>query len=133
MNSALGAQSAIHEGQRVVEMQKTMQGVSDPLLGWTSVDGQAYYVRQFRDGKAGPDLATLTRDQLTQYAELCGASLARAHARSAAPRDGILATMSGYIERDRSEFVAAVAEFAKSYARVTEKDRRALKKTSAKR
>ncbi len=42
-------------------MQKTMQGVSDPLLGWTSVDGQAYYVRQFRDGKASRETSRNSR------------------------------------------------------------------------
>ena len=127
LDSALGARSAIHEGERVVQMQKTMQGVSDPLLGWTSIDGQAYYVRQFRDGKASPDLAKLTRHDLTEYATLCGESLARAHARSAEPRGRTLATMSEDIESDRTGFISAVAEFAKCYAAVTQDDRELLK------
>ena len=120
LDSALGAQPAIHEGERVAQMQKTMQGVSDPLLGCTSIDGQAYYVRQFRDGKASPDPSKLQRDELTEYAKLCGESLARAHARSAEPR--ILATMGECIESNRPEFVEALAEFAKHYAKVTEED-----------
>ena len=40
-----------HQGQRVVEYQQALQTVSDPLLGWTSFDGQQYYVRQFRNMK----------------------------------------------------------------------------------
>jgi uncharacterized protein (DUF2252 family) len=40
-----------HQGQRVVEYQQALQTVSDPLLGWTTVDGRQYYVRQFRDMK----------------------------------------------------------------------------------
>ena len=124
LDSALGARPAIHEGERVAQMQKTMQGVSDPLLGWTSIDGQAYYVRQFRDGKASPDPSKLQRDELTEYAKLCGESLARAHARSAEPR--ILATMGECIESNRPEFVDALAKFAKHYAKVTEEDQRKL-------
>ena len=40
-----------HQGQRVVEYQQALQTVSDPLLGWTTVDGRQYYVRQFRNMK----------------------------------------------------------------------------------
>jgi uncharacterized protein (DUF2252 family) len=36
-----------HQGQRVVEYQQALQTVSDPLLGWTTIDGLPYYVRQF--------------------------------------------------------------------------------------
>jgi uncharacterized protein (DUF2252 family) len=43
-----------HQGQRVVEYQQALQTVSDPLLGWTTVDGRQYYVRQFRNMKATP-------------------------------------------------------------------------------
>ncbi|HEX5908717.1 MAG TPA: DUF2252 domain-containing protein, partial [Propionibacteriaceae bacterium] len=40
-----------HQGQRVVEYQQALQTVSDPLLGWTTIDGLQYYVRQFRNMK----------------------------------------------------------------------------------
>ena len=40
-----------HQGQRVVEYQQALQTVSDPLLGWTTMDGLQYYVRQFRNMK----------------------------------------------------------------------------------
>ena len=40
-----------HQGQRVVKYQQSLQTVSDPLLGWTSMDGLQYYVRQFRNMK----------------------------------------------------------------------------------
>ena len=40
-----------HQGQRVVEYQQALQTVSDPLLGWTTVGGRQYYVRQFRNMK----------------------------------------------------------------------------------
>jgi uncharacterized protein (DUF2252 family) len=40
-----------HQGERVVEYQQALQTVSDPLLGWASVAGRQYYVRQFRNMK----------------------------------------------------------------------------------
>ena len=40
-----------HQGQRVVEYQQALQTVSDPLLGWTTVEDRQYYVRQFRNMK----------------------------------------------------------------------------------
>ena len=40
-----------HQGQRVVEYQQALQTVSDPLLGWTTVQDRQYYVRQFRNMK----------------------------------------------------------------------------------
>ena len=40
-----------HQGQRVVEYQQALQTVSDPLLGWATVEDRQYYVRQFRNMK----------------------------------------------------------------------------------
>jgi hypothetical protein len=49
-----GAEVA-HEGRRVVLGQKRMQVVSDILLGWTTVDGRPFQVRQFRNRKGSVD------------------------------------------------------------------------------
>ena len=90
--------AADHEGERVVRMQRALQAVSDPLLGWTKVDGQDFYVRQFRDRKGTADLLRPKRQAAADYAKdlaafgrLCGVTLARAHARAA---DGQLAQIS---------------------------------------
>ena len=42
-----------HHGQRVVEGVRRMLVQSDPFLGWATIDGLPYLVRQLRDHKGG--------------------------------------------------------------------------------
>jgi hypothetical protein len=94
-----------------------LQATGDPLLGWTSgTDGLHYYVRQLKDMKGGFDLELLDADDLTTYGRICGAVLARGHARA-----GDAATITGYLG-DTDAFDAAVGSFAEQYADVTEAD-----------
>ena len=109
-----------HQGQRVVEYQQTLQNVSDPLLGWTTVDNRDYYVRQFRDMKGAVTVEGMDGSALMDYSRICGALLAKGHARSTG------ATMlSGFLGKgdvaDR-----AFARFARAYADQTESDHQAL-------
>ncbi|MEV7026553.1 DUF2252 domain-containing protein [Kitasatospora sp. NPDC093558] len=105
-----------HEGRRVVLGQKHMQVVSDTLLGWTTVHGRPFQVRQFRNRKGSVDPAALLPAQLDDYARITGALLARAHAHTADP--GVLAGYCG-----KSEALdEAVAGFAVAYADRTEAD-----------
>src|SRR6266545_5644898 len=71
-----------HQGQRVVEYQQALQTVSDPLLGWTTVDGRQYYVRQFRNMKGTIALDDIDAAALTDYAGIVGHLLAKGHART---------------------------------------------------
>jgi len=112
-----------HQGQRVVEYQQTLQTVSDPLLGWTTVDNRDYYVRQFRDMKGAITVEGMDGSALMDYGRICGALLAKGHARSTG------ATMlSGYLGKgdvaDR-----AIARFARAYADQTEADHAALQQS----
>ncbi|NUP39938.1 MAG: DUF2252 domain-containing protein [Streptomyces sp.] len=114
-----------HQGRRVVEGQRLMQSAGDILLGWvraTGIDGRQrdFYVRQLRDWKgiARPD--TMSPSMLRLFARVCGASLARAHARSGDPV--ALAAYTGTGDAlDR-----ALGEFAEAYADQNEADHRAL-------
>ena len=109
-----------HQGQRVVEYQQTLQTVSDPLLGWTTVDKRDYYVRQFRDMKGAVTIEGMDGSALVDYGRICGALLAKGHARSADP-----AILSGYLGKgDAAD--RAFARFARSYADQTEADHHAL-------
>ena len=109
-----------HQGQRVVEYQQTLQTVSDPLLGWTTVDKRDYYVRQFRDMKGAVTVEGMDGSALMDYGRICGALLAKGHARS------IDATiLSGYLGKGDSADRAFV-RFARSYADQTEADHQAL-------
>ncbi|MFC8199174.1 DUF2252 domain-containing protein [Streptomyces sp. NPDC060006] len=105
-----------HEGRRVVIGQKRMQVVSDNLLGWTSVEGRPFQVRQFRNRKGSVDPAALAADQVDDYARMTGALLARAHAHSADPR-----LVAGYCGKSE-ELDEAVASFSMAYADRTEAD-----------
>jgi uncharacterized protein (DUF2252 family) len=109
-----------HQGQRVVEYQQTLQTVSDPLLGWTTVDNRDYYVRQFRDMKGAITVEGMDGSALMDYARICGALLAKGHARSTGAT-----VLSGYLGKgdvaDR-----AFASFARAYADQTEHDHAAL-------
>jgi uncharacterized protein (DUF2252 family) len=105
-----------HEGHRVVLGQKRMQVVSDILLGWTTVDGRPFQVRQFRNRKGSVDPAALAPDEFDDYGRMTGALLARAHAHSADPR-----LLAGYCGKNE-ELDEAVAGFAMTYADRTEAD-----------
>ncbi|WP_327324846.1 DUF2252 domain-containing protein [Streptomyces sp. NBC_01210] len=109
-----------HEGRRVVLGQKRMQVVSDILLGWTTVEGRPFQVRQFRNRKGSVDPAALAPDQVDDYGRMTGALLARAHAHSADPR-----LIAGYCGKNE-ELDEAVAGFAMTYADRTEADHEEL-------
>jgi uncharacterized protein (DUF2252 family) len=105
-----------HEGRRVVFGQKRMQVVSDILLGWTTVAGRPFQVRQFRNRKGSVDPAALAPEHVDDYGRMTGALLARAHAHSADPR-----LIAGYCGKNE-ELDEAVASFAMTYADRTEAD-----------
>ncbi|MFF7793584.1 DUF2252 family protein [Streptomyces sp. NPDC007991] len=116
LTAGFDAPAAGHEGRRVVLGQKRMQVVSDILLGWTTVDGRPFQVRQFRNRKGSVDPAALAADQIDDYGRMTGALLARAHAHSADPR-----LIAGYCGKSE-ELDEAMAEFAVAYADRTEAD-----------
>ncbi|MDQ6838633.1 MAG: DUF2252 domain-containing protein, partial [Actinomycetota bacterium] len=109
-----------HQGQRVVEYQQALQTVSDPLLGWTSVDGRQYYVRQFRNMKGAIALGAIDTPSLIDYASICGGLLAKGHARTSGA-----SMIAGYLGRS-DRFDTALGRFARAYADQNERDHEAL-------
>jgi uncharacterized protein (DUF2252 family) len=109
-----------HQGQRVVEGERLMQLQSDPFLGWTTLEGRDYLVRQLNDHKASIQVGDLKQSALIEYAEVCGELLARGHARS-----GDSSMLAGYLGASKT-FDHAVTSFAAAYADQTEKDWREL-------
>ena len=90
-----------NHGQRVVEGQRLMQAASDIFLGYdhiTDADGtrRTYYMRQLWDWKASADIETMTPDTLSIYAQMCGWTLARAHACTGRPRRHRLLPRQGH-------------------------------------
>jgi uncharacterized protein (DUF2252 family) len=108
-----GAGEYKHQGERVVNGQRLMQAASDTLLGWLTGAGERkheFYVRQLRDMKGSAAVETMTPERLALYGRLCGATLARAHART-----GNAAKITGYLGDDDS-FDRALERFAVAYA-----------------
>jgi uncharacterized protein (DUF2252 family) len=113
----VGASQASQHGQRVVEGQRYMQAASDIFLGWVRGEGgRDFYVRQLKDMKGSADIETIQPIGLTAYARLCGATLARAHARG-----GDVIAIDAYIGTDET-FTDALEEFAQVYADQAEQD-----------
>ncbi len=122
----VGASKYTNQGQRVVAGQRLMQASSDIFLGWqrneVGLDGRQrdFYVRQLRDWKFSAVIETMVPRGLSLYGELCGWTLARAHARSG-DRIAIAAYLGGADVFDR-----AIAQFAATYADQNERDHSAL-------
>ncbi len=122
----VGASKFANQGQRVVAGQRLMQASSDIFLGWQRIeaglDGRQrdFYVRQLRDWKFSVDIENILASGMKLYGELCGWTLARAHARSG-DRIAIASYLGGSDVFDR-----AIAQFAVAYADQNERDHRSL-------
>jgi uncharacterized protein (DUF2252 family) len=116
-----GKSGYANHGQRVVEGQRLLQASSDVLLGWvhaTGMDGveRDFYVRQLWDWKVSADLDTISPLFLKIYAEMCGWTLARGHARS-----GDRVALAAYLGNG-DVFDRAIADFASAYADQNQRD-----------
>jgi len=114
-----------NHGQRVVQGCRMMQSASDIFLGWTEGDaGRHFYIRQLKDMKIKTMVEVFTPGVMLQYAELCGWTLAHAHARSGEP-----VKISGYLGKS-DIFDKAIADFAFAYADQSEQDHDVLMKAA---
>ncbi|MEQ3551133.1 DUF2252 domain-containing protein [Pseudonocardia nematodicida] len=112
-------------GRRVVEGQRLMQAVGDIFLGWQrqpGIDGvtRDFYVRQLRDWKGSVEVEAMVPRGMRVYADLCGSTLARAHARS-----GDCVAIASYLGSGTA-FDQAMVRFATTCADRNERDHRAL-------
>jgi uncharacterized protein (DUF2252 family) len=105
-----------HQGQRVVEYQQALQTVSDPLLGWTTIEGLPYYVRQFRDMKGTISIDAIKAGALKDYARILGQLLAKGHARTSGA-----SMIAGYVGTS-TRLDTAMKRFARGYADQVEAD-----------
>jgi uncharacterized protein (DUF2252 family) len=111
-----------NHGQRVVTGQRLMQATSDIFLGWLHVpsglDGKArdFYVRQLKDWKGSAVIEQMTPKGMAAYGELCGWTLARAHARS-----GDRIAIASYLGTG-DVFDRAILDFSSAYAQQNQRD-----------
>jgi uncharacterized protein (DUF2252 family) len=114
-----------HQGERVVQGQRLMQAASDIMLGWVRAEGvdgnrRDFYVRQLWDWKASAKVESMDPRGLSAYAEICGMTLAHAHARG-----GDRIAIGAYLGKGDA-FDRAMAEFAETYADQSERDYESL-------
>jgi uncharacterized protein (DUF2252 family) len=126
----LGKSAFPSHGQRVVEGQRLTQAASDVMLGWVRADdtegvSRHYYIRQLWDAKGSALVETMNPRAMTVYAEVCGRTLAKAHARS-----GDAIAIAAYLGKNAS-FDRALAAFAETYADQNERDYAALREAVA--
>jgi uncharacterized protein (DUF2252 family) len=114
-----------HQGRRVVEGQQMMQAASDIFLGYTQDEesGRQFYVRTLKNHRLGGISEISEAQALSDYARLCGRTVARAHARSGDP-----ALIAGYMGKSEA-MDDAIASFAVAYAGQTVIDHAALIKS----
>ncbi len=118
-----------NHGHRVVAGQRLMQAASDVFLGWNrsawSGESRDHYVRQLRDWKGSAEVAKMSAAGLSLYGEMCGWTLARAHARS-----GDRQAIAGYLGSGEV-FDRAIVRFSVAYADQNELDHAELLKAMA--
>jgi uncharacterized protein (DUF2252 family) len=118
----LGPSEFPNHGQRVVVGQRLMQATSDIFLGWLHIDSgldgkpRDFYGRQLKDWKGSVEIEQLVPKAMATYGELCGWTLARAHARS-----GDRIAIAAYLGNG-SSFEKAILEFSTAYAEQNERD-----------
>jgi uncharacterized protein (DUF2252 family) len=109
-----------HQGRRVVHGQRLLQSSSDPLLGWTTISGRDFYVRQMKNMRGSIPVDWLHGATLDFYAWCLGLLLARAHART-----GDAALIAGYCGSSE-RLDAAYARWAERYGAQTVDDHAAF-------
>ena len=118
-----------NHGQRVVAGQHLMQSASDIFLGWERFglrgSERDYYVRQLRDWKGSADIDGMTSAGMRLWGEMCGWTLARAHARS-----GDRIAIASYLGKS-GEFDNAIVDFSMAYADQNERDYALLQEAAA--
>ena len=104
-----------NHGARVIAGKRMVQSATDIFVGWGSLAGRDFYVRQYRDMKIIPT-TDLIAPVLGEFATACGNALARAHARSGDP-----VAIDAYMGKDAT-FTKAMRKFARRYAGQNERD-----------
>lgn len=107
-----------NQGRRVVEGQRLTQAQSDIFLGWTEggLEQRHYYVRQLRDWKGSAEVEGATPDLLMYYAQFCGMTMARGHARTGDP-----VAIAAYLGKGDT-LDRAITEFAEAYTEQNQRD-----------
>jgi uncharacterized protein (DUF2252 family) len=118
-----------HEGHRTVVSQRALQVHTDPLLGYTSIDGTGYVVAEVSPYEADLDWGEINEpDDMRRVVQALGRATAKVHCASDEDSDQDLVTFQTeeaiceVLEGRRREFVADLTDFAVDYADVVRRD-----------
>lgn len=111
-----------HQGRRVAHGQRLLQAEGDPLVGWTTLGGKPYYVRQMRNLKGAIPNECMAPGPLNFFGGAFATLLARGHART-----GDACVIAGYCGNSHA-LDEALAEWAEHYGDQVEQDHALLVK-----
>jgi uncharacterized protein (DUF2252 family) len=112
-----------NEAHRTVVSQRALQSHTDPLLGWTTMDGVGYVVSEMSPYEVDLDWGELNEPaEMASVVEQLGRATAKVHCASDEDSDQTLVdfqveiAVADCLDGRRKEFVAAVTDFAVQYA-----------------
>ncbi len=112
-----------HEGHRTVVSQRALQVHTDPLLGYTSLDGVGYVVSEISPYEFDLDWGEINEpDEMASVVQNLGRATAKVHCASDEDSDQNLVNFQteeaivAVVEGRRKEFVADLTDFAVDYA-----------------
>jgi uncharacterized protein (DUF2252 family) len=118
-----------HEGHRTVVSQRALQVHTDPLLGYTELDGVGYVVSEVSPYEVDLDWSDLTEpDDIAEVVDLLGRATAKIHCASDEDSEQDLVdfqveeAIADSLDRRRKEFTAWVTDFGMSYAEQVRED-----------
>lgn len=112
-----------NEAHRTVVSQRALQAHTDPLLGWTTIDGTGYVVAEVSPYEVDLDWGELNEpDEIADVVGQLGRATAKIHCASDEDSEQDLVQLqvedavATAVEGRREEFVAWLADFAVDYA-----------------
>lgn len=112
-----------HEGHRTVVSQRALQKHTDPLLGYTELDGVGYVVAEVSPYEVDLDWTNITEpDDIAAVVDLLGRATAKIHCASDEDSDEDLvdfqveSAIRRSLHRRRKEFTEWVTDFGVAYA-----------------
>jgi uncharacterized protein (DUF2252 family) len=120
-----------HHGHRTAVSQRALQAHSDPLLGYTEIDGTGFVVAELSPYEADLDWTELTEpDELTEVIEQLGRAVAKVHCVGDADSDQDLVkfqteeAIDDVIADRDDELVDDIVTFGLEYAATVREDHR---------
>ena len=118
-----------HEGHRTVVSQRALQVHTDPLLGYTSLDGVGYVVSEVSPYEFDLDWGEINEpDEMSSVVANLGRATAKVHCASDEDSDQDLVqfqtehAICAVLEGRRREFVSDLTQFAVDYATTVRED-----------